>query len=666
MAREPRVRGKKRYYFLGAFVIALVALVALWNWDWFIPLAEREASAALGRPVTITHLHLHLARRPTIEADGIAIANPDGFPDNAPFATVKRLRVQLDVPAYLRDRDTIVIPMIAVDNPVVELRELADGKNNWTLGTSAGTGGSSGPTPKIGDLRITDGHARVLAPALKSDFSADIATRERGGGENQIVVTAKGTYADQPITGRFVGGALLSLRDATNPYPVELHVANGPTHVDLTGTIRDPLQFAGADLKLEFSGPDLSRLYPLTGVPIPTTPSYQLTGHLDYADKRIRFRDFDGRVGSSDLEGEFDIQPGAEREMISANLASRKVDLADLGGFIGSTPGRKSTPDETPAQRAAVAKAEASPRLIPNTPLNVPKLRAADIDLHYRGAHIAGQSVPLDNVVVALTIKDGNIDLHPISFGVGRGTITGNITLDNEQDTLHAKANIDFRQVDLARLMAATHTFSGAGLIGGSAVLDGTGNSLAALLGHGNGELKLFMGHGGDISALLVDLSGLEFGNALASALGIPNRATLNCLVSDFGLRDGVVSTQTLLLDTSEANVTGTGTVNLRDETLDMRLRTQARHFSIGSLPAPIEIDGTFKDPSIHPNAAILGARIGAAVGLGVLLTPLGALIPTIQLGLGPDNDCERAINSGATAAARPPPAARVPRRPRG
>jgi hypothetical protein len=36
-------------------------------------------------------------------------------------------------------------------------------------------------------------------------------------------------------------------------------------------------------------------------------------------------------------------------------------------------------------------------------------------------------------------------------------------------------------------------------------------------------------------------------------------------------------------------------------------------------------------------------ARAGAAAGLGVLLTPLGALLPTIQFGVGNDNACTAA-----------------------
>jgi hypothetical protein len=39
-----------------------------------------------------------------------------------------------------------------------------------------------------------------------------------------------------------------------------------------------------------------------------------------------------------------------------------------------------------------------------------------------------------------------------------------------------------------------------------------------------------------------------------------------------------------------------------------------------------------------------VGARAGAAAGLGVVLTPLGALLPTIQFGVGDDNACTQAI----------------------
>jgi uncharacterized protein involved in outer membrane biogenesis len=91
--------------------------------------------------------------------------------------------------------------------------------------------------------------------------------------------------------------------------------------------------------------------------------------------------------------------------------------------------------------------------------------------------------------------------------------------------------------------------------------------------------------------------------------------------------------------------VHGTGDINLAHETINYTLRTEATHFTIGTLPTPIEITGTFKDPSIRPAAGPLAARVGAAIGLGILFPPL-ALLPTIQLGLGEHNDCGHLVHA--------------------
>jgi uncharacterized protein involved in outer membrane biogenesis len=326
------------------------------------------------------------------------------------------------------------------------------------------------------------------------------------------------------------------------------------------------------------------------------------------------------------------------------------VDLADLGGFLGSVPGRAGTQGQTPQQKAELAKAEASPRLIPDSPINLPRLRAADLDLHYKGEHILGRSIPFDDLAAELTIRDGAVQLHPVSLGVGRGRIVGNLALNaTAKDEVHAKSDIEFQKVDLNRLLSATHTFGGAGSIGGRAEIEGTGRSLAGILGSGDGGLKLFMS-GGDLSALLVDLTGLQFGNALLSALGMPTRTQVRCLVSDNVLSHGTMNVRTFLLDTTEANVTGRGAAELRDETVNFQLRTEAKHFSVGSLPTTLNIGGKLKSPSVRPDAKELAVRGGLAVGLGLLLTPLGALLPTIQLGLGEDNNCGALIRDAQRA----------------
>ena len=627
-------------------VVLVLLLVIFWNWDWFIPIVDSQASAALGRKVTMQHLHVGLGRTTTVTASGITIADPQDFPTaDPPLATIDKLAVSVDVVDYIAHR-VLSVTRIEVDHPVAAVRQLPDGRNNYSLKSSS-SGTSSNP-PKLGELVINNGTASVVMPLLKTDFNLAIQTRDAppdakrfSGGE--IVVDAHGTYDNAPITGRFIGGALLSLRDPSIPYPVDLHVQNGTTLASLVGTVEDPENFGGARLRLSFSGQNMANLYQLTGVPIPATPPFSLTGDLDYSQKAFRFEHFAGRVGSSDLEGTITEAPGSPRRMVTADLTSRQVDLTDLAGFLGGTPGKATTPGQNAATRSQVAAANASPTLLPDTKFNLPEINVANVDLRYRGEHIINRDVPLDNVLVHLTIENGRITVDPLNFAVGTGTIASNFDLNPVDGVLRTKANIDFRKLQLSRLMAATHSFAGDGTVGGSAYLTGTGNSVAQILGGGNGHASLYLQNGADVSALLVDLAGLQVGDAVLSALGIPNKTTIQCLVSDFGLTDGLVDTKTFLLATKEANILGSGTVNLSTEKLDLALWTEATHFSIGSLSTPINIHGTLKNPSILPAAGPLAERAGPAIALGVLFPPL-AILPTIRLGLGDKNACADTI----------------------
>ncbi len=614
---------------LGIPAVLVVGIAAIWNWDWFIPLIEPRVSAAIGRKVTIAHLHVHLGRRTKLVADDVQIANPGGFPTPAPFVQVSRLGVTVDVMAYVLHRQ-IDIPLIDLDRPAVEVVGLASGQDNY--GLHFASGGGSSPAPKIGRLTIEGGQVHVAFAKLKADFQLAVQTKAaegvvaQHGQDQEIAVDARGTYAAQPVTGTLVAGSLLALQETSQPYPVDLHLANGSTHVSLVGTVQDLLAFSGADLRLDLAGEDMAKLYPLTGIPIPTTPRYDIRGQLAYADGKIRFDYFDGTVGHSDLEGSIAETPAHARPDVTMDLASRRVDLTDLGGFIG-------------AKTSSAAPEPASAGVLPTTPIDIPKLQTADIHLHYKADHIEGRSMPLDQLTVAMDVVDGAITLHPVSFKVGTGDISGDVAITPLSDKrTHLKATVDFNRVDVARLMQATHLVTGAGSVGGKAEIDSTGDSIASWAADGNGGLTLTMS-GGNLSAVLVSLSGLEFGNAIVSALGLPQQTNVQCFVGDWALRRGIVDTRTLMLDTGVAIVRGAGTVDLRDQRLDYRISAKPKHFTIGSVPTPIDITGTLRDPTIRPQAAPLLERGAAAVALGFVAPPL-ALLATIQLGVKDPHDC--------------------------
>jgi uncharacterized protein involved in outer membrane biogenesis len=623
---------------LGFIVVGVAILVAVWDWNWFRPMAEARASAALGRDVTIANLRVKLGWNPVVIAEGIKIANPDG---SARFADIARLTVVADARASWHAR-AAVLPAIVLDQPVIDGVQDAQGHANWdfsALTAAPAEGAKPSAPPQIGSLRITDGHAHIVSAKMRTDMNFDISTKDAADTQpEQILVAANGTYAGQKVTGGLAGGALLTLRDAATPYPIDMHIENGPTKVSLTGTVQNPLSFAGANLKLDLQGPDMQLLLPLTGIPIPPTPPYRFTGQLDYADRKIAFSNFKGRVGSSDMGGNLSVDPTAPRLTVAGDLTSSKVDLADLGGFIGSQPGRTDTPGQSVQQKREVAAAEASPRLLPTTRFDLAKLRSTDVHVKYRAGTIVGKSMPLDDMVANLDIDDGHITLTPLSFGVGKGTMRAQIDLAPVKDTMHTKAQIDFDRLDIAKLLNATNVVKGGGVVRGRANIDAMGSSVAEILGNGNGAFTIFT-TGGDVSSLLVDLSGLQLGRAVLSALGIPTRSEITCAVADFALQNGVLNTRTVLIDTPGSLIQGGGSINLRTETLAMALKTDAKQFSVGTLSAPIAITGPFKNPSILPDLAALGVRGGAAAALGVLFPP-AAVLPTIQFGVGENDAC--------------------------
>ncbi len=629
----------------GVFVLLLVILILLWSWDWFIPLVESRASAAIGRNVTIAHLHVRLGRITRIVADDVAVDGTKQFPDK--LATVKALEIAVEVLPLIRHRE-IVIPLIDVRQPTVRVLGDKDGNNNFTFSPSS-TGKSdtrdSGPGPQLGVLKIEDGHIHVDDPKFKALADIDVETRDAPDpfvkplpkNQGEIVANGKGRYAGQPVTLRFVGGAILSLRDKTRPYPIDLQLANGPTHVALKGTIEQPLTFGGAKLSLNFAGPDMSLLYPLTGVPIPQTPPYKIIGNFDYSKTLVAFRDFEGKVGNSDLGGTISAVPD-KVPTITADLHSRNVDLADLGGFVGSKdPGKANT--KTAQQKKASVDKSAS--VLPDTPINVPKVNAANIHLTYHGNHIENRDVPLDNIAAQLNIDNGVIDLKQLDFKVGSGRIVSAVSID-PSNGMRTKAHADFDHLDLSRLMQATHAFHGQGILGGKADLVSNGNSVAKIMANGSGGLTLVMSGGGDISALLPDLAGLQIGKAILSAIGLPDRTPVQCFVADLPLKNGIMSTDAFLLQTGEARTVGRGTVDFRNQTIDYSLTTRSTHFSIGSLPGPINITGKLNSPSIAPGAEVV-ARAGAATALGVVLPPL-AILPTVQFGVGEAEACRAAL----------------------
>jgi hypothetical protein len=252
MAQRRALRWLRWFGLVVVGVFGLLAAAALSSPLWLRPLAERQASAALGggRSVTIGRLHIRPDGPLVITAEDVVVGNPPGFPaGEEPFARLPRLTLHLDALASLRRRE-VVIPTVEIERPAVRAVATEDGRDNYGSELfAAPAGGAAGPRP--GALTILDGRARVSLAAPRTDLEVAFATEPgaeaQGGGASGVVAEARGTYAGEPVAARFAGAPLLDpLRDPSRPWPVELHVEHGATRASAKGALRDPLRLRAA------------------------------------------------------------------------------------------------------------------------------------------------------------------------------------------------------------------------------------------------------------------------------------------------------------------------------------------------------------------------------------------------------------------------------------
>jgi uncharacterized protein involved in outer membrane biogenesis len=206
---------------------------------------------------------------------------------------------------------------------------------------------------------------------------------------------------------------------------------------------------------------------------------------------------------------------------------------------------------------------------------------------------------------------------------------------------------LDVRAVQLNQLFPAVETSkSSLGKISGQFDLKGRGNSLAQMLGTSSGDVAVLMGKG-EMSNILLEFMGLDGGEVIKFLVRGDRNVRLRCAAAAFEVNQGLMTTKTIVLDTTDTVINGRGTINLADETLDLILDPAPKDQSILSLRSPLKIGGTFASPSAGPDKGALAGRAGIAMALGVI-NPLLALAATIETGPGQDENC-KAILAKAT-----------------
>jgi uncharacterized protein involved in outer membrane biogenesis len=620
--------GKSALIFLGI----VVALFLFINIPPGRTLLSHIASHYLQREVLFEGaLYPVLTWPPTLHISRLTVANREGGVQ--PMVHIGEAEISV-APKPLLRRGRFVLAGLSLIDSELHLEVDKDDAANWNFNSDKSAREERSGLPPIRRFYLQNSSLTYRDVPLKTDVSLNAKTQGR-----TIMLTGDGMHLGR----EFALDAKLDYTRAArkaNAIPIDLAMQVGHTKIHAKGIIEDPTHFKGFELKFDIAGADAAELFPLFGIALPPTSPYSLSGALAYQTDQWQFHDFTGKMGKSDIHGNLLWDTSNERPKLTAEFISNNLSFTDLGPLIGTAP----TTPVSPEQKQKAVEQQVSPYVIPDIPLDISKLSAMDADVSFTGKKVISQNLPLDDFYLKAVLNDRVLKLVPVKFGTANGDIEANITVDARNEPVEDTAEIALKRLSLARLMEGFGHPLGAnlkraeGYIGGMIKVKGRGKSLHDVFSTSNGTVGIGM-EGGRISNLLIELIGLDVAESLGFILSGDRAIPIRCVVTDFAVEKGVMNSNIFVIDTSDTNIHGEGTVGLGSEELDLRLVPEPKDATVLSLRSPILITGTLKHPKVSVEVSRLAARSSIAAGIAAL-APVAAVLAFIEPGLGKDSNC--------------------------
>jgi AsmA protein len=527
------------------------------------------------------------------------------------------------------------------------------------------------------DLRLRAGRSDL--GALREGLTLDRLDLAVAAPDQPMRAVAEATLGGLPLRVEGTLGAPDALLRGGAPFPVEIALGAGAATGTVRGAIADPRRMMGVDLAVAGHVSDLRALAPLLGAGGPQAaalpPLRDLALSARLAERGAGFaggavlRELRLDSSAGDLAGEVTYATGV-RDALAGRLSSREVRL----GALLPPP---ATPGAAAPAPAAPGDAAARQRAIPEIPLPVAALGMFDADLGWTVAALSDARGAVWRQVeahLALEAGRGRAVLRagatPATAGLpAGGPLALTLGVDGRWDPPAVTLAAEAPDLDLAGLLAAAGLPPrGAGRLWVEADLRGHGRDTRALAASLQGSLGVAAVQGEMESGLFEPvLAPLRRSGMPLPAL--PQRIAVPCLALRLvAEEEGMLRSQAMLLETAIGRLGGGGAVNLRDESLALRLLTDIRAAGI-ALRAPVNVGGTLANPrfGVDPAGAAAG---GLEAFLSLQATPdrtLQALAGALgAIGAGPQGpatlpDCasQLAVARGGKPGPQPPAAVR-------
>jgi AsmA protein len=250
--------------------------------------------------------------------------------------------------------------------------------------------------------------------------------------------------------------------------------------------------------------------------------------------------------------------------------------------------------------------------LIPDTKLPFDLIRAVDGNVQFTFGDVRVDGADIRKIDGVVTAKDGLLRVDPFTISALAQSMSGIMVADASKSppVVHVAGT--------APALALFPLFAALGLpqaaTGHAAVqadLTGSGDTPRALAASANGWAGVAV-EDGQVDARVVNS---WLGQLQPLHIGGSSVTDVKCFAMRADAKDGVVTIQPMALDTAALIVEGNGDVDLRRETLSLRLRPRARIGGTG-IALPVRVTGPIREPSVKIDISSKGVGGGALAGL--------------------------------------------------
>ena len=431
-----------------------------------------------------------------------------------------------------------------------------------------------------------------------------------------------GTIDVTPVAIRLSGAELPDLLKTGSRVPFGLTFEAASTRLELNGKVKLPVTQGEFDLALTVKGERFDTLDRLLRVQLPHWGPWGAGGRFRVSNSGYEVDDLALHVGQSTLNGRGSLVTTGVRPRIDMQLTAPRVQLDDFKLDGWSLFEKKEKKSEKPLSvdemRAKAREAAAQGQKL----LSREVLRQLDATLNIEVEEVLSGRDRLGSGALHAQLADGKFVLDPAQVNTAGGSVHMTFTYEPTEADVAVQATIRMERFDygiLARRIKPDTDLQG--LLSLHMEIDSRTPTLDALMQHADGRID-FAVWPKNFKSGIFDLWAVNLLAALVPAVDPAKESVVNCAIARFDLRDGTLTQDKILMDTSRMRVSGQGMVNFNTQALAFRLVPTAKSPQFFSLATPVGVTGTITDFKIGVSGSDVAETV-ARLFTSVIVVPI-------------------------------------------